>query len=76
MNNTKKKYGWISHEQAMAMKRRKHINKSFGGPYKIFLNEKGEEVMVTAVSDTEDHGCQFSDITFVGMVTEYLRSHF
>ena len=76
MVKPKEKYGWISQEQAMAMKRRKHINKTFGGPYKIYLNEKGEEVTVTVVSDTKDHGCQFSDITFVGMVTEYVRSHF
>ena len=76
MNNTKTKYGWISHEQACVMKKSVHINKTFGGAYKIYLNEKGEEVMVTAVSDTKDHGCQFSDMTFVGMVTEYVRSHF
>ena len=76
MNNTKTKYGWISHEQAMVIKRSKHINKRFGGPYKIYLNEKDEEVMVTTVSDTKDHGCQFSDMTFVGMVTEYVRSQY
>ena len=76
MDNVKEKYGWISHEQANVMKRGKHINKQYGGPYKIYLNEKDEEVIVTTVSDTKDHGCQFSDMTFVGMVTEYLRSHF
>tara|TARA_B100001142_G_scaffold321857_1_gene369199 strand:- start:913 stop:1149 length:237 start_codon:yes stop_codon:yes gene_type:complete len=74
MNNTKTKYGWMSREQGIAMERSIHINKKFGGAYKIYLNEKGEEVMVTAISDTEDHGCNFSDMTFVGMVKEHVRS--
>ena len=75
MVKTNEKYGWMSFEQAKVMEKGKNINKKFGGPYKIYLNEKGEEVTVTAVSDTEDHGCKFSDMTFVGMVTEHIRSH-
>ena len=71
---TKEKHGWISLEQAKIMKKGIHINKSYGGPYKIYLNQKGEEVMVTTVSNTKDHGCRFSDMTYVGIVTEYLRS--
>ena len=74
MIQTNKKYGWISVQQANVMKRSIKINKKYGSPYKIYLNEKGEEVVVTAVSDTEDHGCSFSDMTFVGMVTQYVRS--
>ena len=74
MVKTNEKYGWMSLEQAKVMTKGIHINKKFGGPYKIYLNEKGEEVTVTAVSNTEDHGCKFSDMTFVGMVTKYVRS--
>lgn len=76
MINTKEKYGWMSNEQAKVIKRRKHINKQYGGPYKIYLNEKGEEVKVTTISYTKDHGCNFSDMTFVDMVKEYVRSEY
>ena len=76
MINTKEKYGWMSNEQANMMKKEQHINKQYGGPYKIYLNEKGEEVTVTAVSYTKDHGCKFSDMIFVGMVKEYVRSEY
>lgn len=68
------KHGWFSLKQAKLMKNAIHINKKYGGPYKIYLNQKGEEVMVTTISDTKDHGCVFSDMTYVGIVTEYLRS--
>ena len=68
------KHGWFSLKQAKLMKNAIHINKKYGGPYKIYLNQKGEEVMVTTISDTKDHGCAFSDMTYVGIVTEYLRS--
>tara|TARA_A200000113_G_scaffold98738_2_gene88551 strand:- start:3436 stop:3651 length:216 start_codon:yes stop_codon:yes gene_type:complete len=68
----REKYGWISQEQAMIMNKNKH--KKHNSPYKIYLNKKNEEVIVTTVSDTKDHGCQFSDILFVDMVTEYVRN--
>ena len=74
MVKTKEKYGWISLQQAIVLKRSIHINKKCGSPYKIYLNKKGEEVIVTTVSDTKDHGCQYSDMTFVDMVTEYVRN--
>ena len=74
MDTVKEKYGWMSHEQANVLKSGVHLNKQYGGPYKIYLNEKGEEVKVTAISYTKDHGCRFSDMTFVGMVKEYVRS--
>lgn len=72
MVKTKEKYGWISLQQAMIMNKKKH--KKHNTPYKVYLNKKGEEVIVTTVSETKDHGCQFSDITFVDMVTEYVRN--
>tara|TARA_A100001015_G_scaffold13916_1_gene16237 strand:- start:1340 stop:1573 length:234 start_codon:yes stop_codon:yes gene_type:complete len=75
MADIKEKHGWISEKQASIMKNCISINKKYDGPYKIFLNENGEEVRVTTVSENkDDHGCKFSDMTYVGIVTQYLRS--
>ncbi len=77
MTDIKEKHGWISEKQASIIKNRKYINEKFTGPYKIYLNEKGEEVRVTVISNTkDDHGCKFSDITYVGIVTKYLRNEY
>ena len=59
MTDIKEKHGWISEKQANAMKNCIVLeNKKYFGPYKIYLNEKGEEVRVTMISNTkDDHGC-------------------
>lgn len=75
MADIKEKHGWISEKQAKALKNARPISRY--GPYKIYLNEKGEEVRITMVSDTKDnHGCNYSDMTYVGIVTQYLRSEY
>ena len=78
MTDIKEKHGWISEKQASIIKIRNDMvtnEEKKTGPYKIYLNEKGEEVRVTVISNTKDHhGCKFSDITYVGIVTKYLRN--
>ena len=77
MTDIKEKHGWISEKQVKIMRNSISINKKITGPYKIYLNEKGEEVRVTMISNTkDDHGCKFSDITYVGIVTKYLRNEY
>lgn len=39
----------------------------------IYRHVDGHEVRVTAISDTEDSGCGWDDMQFVGMVTDYVR---
>ena len=75
MTDIKEKHGWISAKQANVLKNKRPISQT--GPYKIYLNEKGEEVRITTVSYTKDnHGCNYSDVTYVGIVTQYLRSEY
>jgi len=75
MTDIKEKHGWISAKQANSRREKRPISRT--GPYKIYLNEKGEEVRITMVSDTKDnHGCNYSDMTYVGIVTQYLRSEY
>jgi len=77
MADIKEKHGWISEKQAKIMRNCISINKKITGPYKIYLNENGEEVRVTTVSNNkDDHGCNYSDMTYVGIVTQYLRSEY
>lgn len=84
MTDIKEKHGWISEKQANTIKQANTMkncivleNKNYFGPYKIYLNEKGEEVRVTMISNNkDDHGCKFSDITYVGIVTKYLRNEY
>ncbi len=40
----------------------------------LWLNEKGEKVEITTVSKTLDHGCNFDDFEYKGIVTEWVSS--
>jgi len=67
-------HGWFSSQQAKNVLRIKNSDNKKKCPYKIYLNKDNEEVRVTSISLTKDHGCNFSDIEYCGIVTKYLRS--
>lgn len=52
-------FGWYSQKMA----------KSFGSVY--YYTPYGGRVEVTAVTESEDHGMQWTDVMCVGAVTEY-----
>lgn len=56
------KFGWFSAKQA------EMISKLI-----VYQGVNGEEVVVTQVSKTNDHGALWDDMKFVGMVTHPIR---
>lgn len=54
------KHGWFS-----------ALQYQFGSSF--YLRSDGQEVEVTHVSDTLDHGCMWVDMVYVGLVEKYLR---
>ena len=71
----KEYHGWFSTEQAKIIAEANNFNDDKNNrPYKIYLNKDNEEVMVTCISLTKEHGCKYSDIEYRGIVTKFVRS--
>lgn len=71
-----KKYAWYSEKQIKSAKEIKENNpeKKKAGVYKIYLNDRGEEIRASMVSPTMEHGCRWDDMEYLGEVFKYLRS--
>ena len=62
MDTKKVKHGWYSDKQL------KWTGKLF-----IYKDLKGNQVELTMVSNTLEHGCKYDDITYVGKVKDFVR---
>lgn len=62
MDTNKVKHGWYSDKQL------KCTGKLF-----IYKDLKGNQVKLTMVSNTLEHGCKYDDITYVGEVKDFVR---
>mgnify|MGYP001380567571 CR=1 FL=1 len=63
-------HGWFSQKQAKNI-----LNTNEKNPYKVYLNDKNKEVIVTCVTESmEKNYCNnFNDMEYVGVVVKYLR---
>ena len=57
-------YGWFS-AKSQSVQKKTHI----------YSDKSGNQVAVTCVSHTVDHGCGWDDIVSVGKVYKYLKTH-
>lgn len=58
------KYGWFS-----------RAHKASGLPTHIYLDGKGVKVEVSSVTRGPEHGMGWDDVTYVGPVFCYIKSH-
>ena len=64
-------HAWFSEKQIENMKQDRLVHKL--GIYKIYVKENGEEVCVSMVSNTMEHGCNFDDFIYLGKVSKFVR---
>ena len=69
----KEQHAWISEKMAHNMSSVPQ-KPSCEYHYAIYLNKAGEEVKVNLVSDNDDHGTHWDDMTYCGKVVKFVRN--
>jgi len=72
--NDKRKHAWYSYKQHQnLMSKNRGDNNKTGLP--VYINSNGIKKTCTVVSSTIDHGCNFDDIIYLGVVEKWYGTY-